>query len=471
MSEVVEATEESVAANIASSYEAKESPGSASEGSEPAFDYEKFEFDPLFQTQIAALCLRHDDFIRRVGHLLKPEYFEDAAEAWWVNFSIVHFREWKGTAGKAAQVEEVSRMITAGKLKGELRVAVVQKLRDLWAHPLGDVLYAESRIAEFARHQAVSAAILQSVAMLNRKEFGKIEKMIRNAVEVGLNDDGGTVDYWKSIEDRTEERLDIVTGKRPPTGITTGNRELDELLLHKGWGRRELVSIMGGAKSGKTTALINFAKSASVAGYNVKYVTLEVSARIISERLDASLSDTLIKELCSHIRDVEKAIKDIKHGRLDISEFPSGSLTPNALRSMLERDRAKGRSYDLLVVDYADIMAPNFRTQDTIENSKSVYVDLRGIAFEFNCAVVTATQTNREGYKATVAKAEHVAEDFNKVRTVDLMISINATEEERSRGEARLYFAAARNQEGGFTIHIAQNLAKMQFLTKVLRVE
>ena len=73
--------------------------------------------------------------------------------------------------------------------------------------------------------------------------------------------------------------------------------------------------------------------------------------------------------------------------------------------------------------------------------------------------------------KSAVAKAEHVSEDFNKVRTVDLLISINKTEEETSRHEARLYFAASRNQESGFTVRIEQDMAKMQFIRWVLRIE
>ena len=85
--------------------------------------------------------------------------------------------------------------------------------------------------------------------------------------------------------------------------------------------------------------------------------------------------------------------------------------------------------------------------------------------------MLTATQTNREGHKATVAKAEHVSEDFNKVRTVDLMISINKTEEEAKKGIARLYFAASRNQEDGFTIIIKQNLEMMKFVESVIGEE
>ena len=116
-------------------------------------------------------------------------------------------------------------------------------------------------------------------------------------------------------------------------------------------------------------------------------------------------------------------------------------------------------------------MAPDYRTDNVIENSKEIYVGLRALAFEFDCAILTATQTNREGYKAAVAKAEHVAEDFNKIRTADVVISINSTEEERDQGEARLYFAASRNQESGFTVRVKQDLKKMQFITNVIGIE
>ncbi|MGQ1699213.1 hypothetical protein ACT42I_18710 (plasmid) [Acinetobacter baumannii] len=125
----------------------------------------------------------------------------------------------------------------------------------------------------------------------------------------------------------------------------------------------------------------------------------------------------------------------------------------------------------MIIVDYADLMRPDIRTNDPKENSRVIYVDLRAIAFEENVALLTATQTNREGFKSTVAKAEHVAEDFNKIRTADVAISINITEEERAKGQARLYFAASRNQEMGVTVVIKQNVSMMRFLEEVISVE
>ena len=448
---------------------APESSGSVVDG-----ETGRFDFDAEFQSRVATLAARSIDFVSRVGHLLKPQYFEDVGEAAIVNLALKYHERNRALPDKVIMADIVKKAVANKLVKSDVVPLVTSAYKRIYgASDVSGREYVEERIVEFARHQATAAAILKSVELLERGEFDKVEKYIKEAVEIGANEDGGAYDYYSTISLRTAERLDDASGIKPPRGITTGHLKLDEILYHRGWGRKELTTIMGGAKSGKTTALIGFAKGASLAGFNVLYVTLEVSARIISERLDAAMSDTMVKELGKHIKDVEAKIAalEARAGKLVLHEYPSGTFTPNQLRALLDRYEAKGATFDLVVVDYADIMAPNFRYNDVIENSKSIYVDLRAIAQEKNVAMLTATQTNREGYKATVAKAEHVAEDFNKVRTVDLMISINITDEERSRGEARLYFAASRNQESGFTLFIKQDISRMKFIESIVRRE
>lgn len=448
----------------------------STKASESVLDGEatRFDFDAEFQTRVAALAVRSIEFINRVGHLLKPQYFEDVGEGSVVNLALKYHERTRSLPDKVVMADIIKRAVTSKIIKKDVVPLVASAYKKLYGtDDLSGREYIEERVVEFARHQATAAAILKSVELLERGEFDKVEKYIKEAVEVGANEDGGAYDYYSTISLRTTERLDDAAGVKPPRGITTGHLKLDEILYHRGWGRKELATIMGGAKAGKTTALIGFAKSASLAKFNVLYVTLEVSARIISERLDAAMSDTVIKELGKHIKDVESKVAGLAAtaGKLLVHEYPSGTFSPKQLRALLDRYEAKGVKFDLVVVDYADIMAPNFRYNDVIENSKSIYVDLRAIAQEKDVAMLTATQTNREGYKATVAKAEHVAEDFNKVRTVDLMISINITDEERSRNEARLYFAASRNQESGFTLFIKQDIAKMKFIDSITRRE
>jgi replicative DNA helicase len=468
--QTIAAAEVSAAEMIGSAFEG----GHAAPETVMSDSEEKFEFDAEFQTRVAVLTCRSIDFVNRVGHLIKPDYFENAGEAILVNLTLKYFERHRGLPDRPIMAEIVKKARANKIIRDDVLVLVKEAFVSIF--DTKDVTgreYVEERIVEFARHQATTAAIYKSVELVQRGEFAKVEKYIREAVEIGINEDGGAYDYYSNIALRTSKRLDDAAGTKPPRGITTGHRKLDEILYHMGWGRKELTTIMGGPKSGKTTALIGFAKAASLAKFNVLYATLEVSADIVGERLDASISDTQIKELGKKIKDVEAKVEAMARsaGKLVLHEYPSGTFSPKMLRALLDRYEAKGQRFDLVVVDYADIMAPNHRYEDVIENSKSIYVDLRAIAQEKNIAMLTATQTNRDGHKATVAKAEHVAEDFNKVRTVDLMISINITDEERSKGEARLYFAASRNQESGFTLFIKQDISKMKFIEAILRRE
>lgn len=141
------------------------------------------------------------------------------------------------------------------------------------------------------------------------------------------------------------------------------------------------------------------------------------------------------------------------------------------LRRLLRRYAAQGLRFDLIVIDYADIMAPDILSKEPTENSKSVYLALRAIAQEEDAAMLSATQTNREGAKANVATMTTVAEDFNKIRIADLVISINSNDAEKAKNEARLYFAASRNQKGDFSIRVRQDMEKAIFISRILGIE
>jgi replicative DNA helicase len=436
----------------------------------------KFEFDAAFQSKIAALVVRDTAFVQRIDGLIKPEYFESGMDAAWVSMSLRYFQKYKRVPADATIYAKLIKDDIAAKIIDVPFAGVMAKhyKETILKTDVSDREYVVDEVATFARHQAVSAAILASVTDLDRRDFDKISKKLRAALDVGANHDGDVYDYGEMLAQRTGDRLDKAAGKKPPMGITTGFKELDDALYHKGWGRRELSVLMGGAKAGKSTALLDFGIHAVKHGYNVLYVTLEVAAEICAERLDANVSDTPMMELGNHIHDVKAKVASFMSstkGRFILKEFPSGACTVSDIRRLIERFKARGMVFDLVIIDYADCMVPERVTDNVQENSKSIYLGLRGIAMQEHIAMLTATQTNRDGFKAAVAKAEHIAEDFNRVRIADILISINATDEEKRAGIARLFFAASRNQAGNFTLKIEQARDKMKFLTRVVGYE
>ena len=55
----------------------------------------------------------------------------------------------------------------------------------------------------FSRHKALEAAILKGADLLEKGEYGPVEDLVKNAVQIGLQKDLGT-DYWKDPRGRLE---------------------------------------------------------------------------------------------------------------------------------------------------------------------------------------------------------------------------------------------------------------------------
>jgi replicative DNA helicase len=439
-----------------------------------------YDFAGPIQQKVVALLLRDNVFAMRADRLIDPSYLENAAEAAVVSVAQDYFAKYRSVPDGAVLITLINDAVKAKRIRGDLVPEIRTTLKAALTADLSDKEFVLDKVAEFARNRAVEQAILQSVHLHEKGEYAKIEQLMRQALDVGKADEDPGYDYYEMAAARTKHRIDVAAGTIVKTGIPTGYPDIDKHLYHNGWGRKELSVFMGAAKSGKSIGLHDLAKNANLIpkdpkdpnskGYNVLDLTLEISKDILADRIDANLSETMMNALGTTPFDVQKKVEAAskRAGHFKIHEYASGTLKCSAIRRLLESYRAKGIEFDLLVVDYADLMAPEVMTDSNIENSKSIYIGLRAIAFEYGLAVLTATQTNRDGAKSTTAKATDVAEDYNRVRIADILITINATEDEKRISEARLHWAASRNSEDGFSIRIRQDRARMKFIAKVV---
>jgi replicative DNA helicase len=430
-----------------------------------------YEFNADFQQKIVAMTLRDTQFAQLADGLIKPEFFENAAHCALIKIANNYFERYKKAPGDKAVMVTLLREAAAKKLLPiELIRMVGAIIPDIYVTDVSDRDFVADQCAVFARHQAVSTAILDSVSLVESRDFDAVNAKMRKALDVGVNVNGGAYNYADMVIARSKDRKDRAAGLKPPTGITTGYPILDDCLYHRGWGRKEMAVIMGGPKSGKSMAMINFGINAIGAGYRTLYVTLEVASEIIAERMDANIANRAMSELGTHVHEVEEKVTAFmaKAAPFIIHEFPTGSMRPSDLRRLVEHYKAQGMVFDLVIVDYADLMAPERATDNVQENSKSVYVNLRGLAMQEGFAMLTATQTNREGAKKAVATMTDVAEDINKIRIADIVISINKDDAERAINQARLYFAASRNQRSGFAIRIEQDVDCGKFIKRVI---
>jgi replicative DNA helicase len=440
---------------------------------EAEFEPGKYEFDDDMQRKIASMFMRDTTFAMQTKDLIKPEYFTDTSVGALIRIVQEHVKVYRSVPDMKILPTILKDEIAAKRIRPDMIDGVKDMVRDALTADLSNPEFVTSRVASFAKHQAIEQAIMKSVDLLEKGKFDEIAQLMKEASSVGAVSDGGDYNYFEEIANRTQQRHDILAGKIVRDGITTGYPGMDALLYHYGWGRRELSCLLGAAKAGKSMALGDFGKNASLAGYNVFYDSLEVHKEIIAARLDAALADTLIRDLHKDPDKVQAEILKMqaKAGQFRMRDHPSGTLKPSQLHRLLEQYRGDGLIFDLVIVDYADIMASEYRSDSLIENLRTIYIDLRALAHEMNCAVLTATQTNRDGAKAHTAKATDVGDDWNKARTVDILIGINATDAEKAAGEARLTWLLSRNTADGFSLRIKQDREKMQFLTKIIAKE
>lgn len=430
---------------------------------------EVYEFGEDFQTLILGYLFRDVAFNVRTEGLIKPQYFESEVHGVLASIAVEYYKTYRTVPSKASLGVLLKDAIDKKRLRGELKDDVKEVLKQAYAETLADVDSTVVECTKFAKRQELSAAILKCAKLIDDGDYDAVEGIIQKAVMIGENQDEGQYDFFGEAESRAKYREEVLAGRIKPTGITTGYKDVDNALYHKGWGRKELSVLMAPAKAGKSMSLIGFAMNAVTSGYNVLFVSLEVSTKIVADRLDANMSGVKLNDLNMQLKKAKDRAGTLaaKAGAFKIHDFASGSFSPTQLRRLIHRYAAVGTKFDLVIVDYADLMRPDHEVEETRENSRKIYLGLRAVAHEFDCAVLSATQTNREGFKAKLGKMEHVAEDINKARTVDLLLSLNP--KEAPSNEATIYFAASRNQ-GSATIEVKTNLAMARFIEEIVEV-
>lgn len=202
--------------------------------------------------------------------------------------------------------------------------------------------------------------------------------------------------------------------------------------------------------------LANWAVNAVKQGYNALVYTLEISEERLSMRHDAIFTKIPVDELALDIDKLKKKyamLAKTTKANLWIKEFPTKSSSINHLKAhheqlMLYEDFKP----DVILVDYAGLLRPSYRTGDGYEDLKTIYEDLRGWAGELDVPIITASQTNRKsldekgGTKEIITQAQ-VSESLGITQTLDVFMTISQSSLEKEDGLINLYFDKHRNGE------------------------
>lgn len=204
---------------------------------------------------------------------------------------------------------------------------------------------------------------------------------------------------------------------------------------------------------GKSLIKCSLATNSLLQNKNVLYLSLEMSEEKISERVLANLFDINLSDL--KMLDKNKfMIKLQEHQQKLESNFyvvayPPKSINANRIRAILKELQLKKKFVpDIIFVDYLGLMSPNAtnKNSNTYSEQKTISEELRAIAVEFGMPIVSAVQTNRNGFGNAELDLTDIADSVGTVATADIIFGVTQTQEMRDAG--RYSFLLLKNRYG-----------------------
>lgn len=146
---------------------------------------------------------------------------------------------------------------------------------------------------------------------------------------------------------------------------------------------------------------------------------------------------------------------------LRLSCHPNSSLNVHGMISILDGWERQGWVPQVVIVDYADILAPLYHGDEGREQINKTWKALRALSQSRHCLVATATQSSAKGYTTDTLSRKEFSDDKRKMAHCTAMIGINRTITEAQNGLCRLNWIVLRDDEFVSTkcCHVAGSLS------------
>tara|TARA_B100000963_G_scaffold283560_1_gene252275 strand:- start:2119 stop:3477 length:1359 start_codon:yes stop_codon:yes gene_type:complete len=407
------------------------------------FKQETFQkFGKSFQEDLCHMMLQNRTFCDQISEVLDVEFIQYEH----LRIFITMLLEYRDKYRKHPSYETMATIITSevGKYTEALKKQVTLFFSKVINNSeIESSEFIKDHAIDFCRKQVLKKAMIQSVKLLKSSSFEEIQKVIEDAMKLGTNVDFGH-DWHMDIDERYR-----IKSRNP---ITTGWARFDEI-TQGGFGEQELGVVIAPTGAGKSMVLVHVGATALKEGKTVVYYTLELAETVVGQRFDSCITDIKLNDLLRNKHNVSNKLEEIK-GHLIIKEYPSKSASTQTIRSHVERLKKRGIKPDMIIVDYADLLKPVKSQGEKRHELESIYEELRGIAQQEKCTVVTASQTNRGGLNAEVITMESISEAFSKCFVADFIFSLSRTPQDKQSNTGRVFIAKNRNGPDGLVFPI-----------------
>ena len=260
--------------------------------------------------------------------------------------------------------------------------------------------------------------------------------------------------------DEVESHVQDSSKYKVPSGFKT----LDHM-LGDGWDVKTLNVLMAETGGGKSLWMQNFSYKSANLGYNVLYITLEMSELKVMKRVgamrlkipineydDLSKDREFIKKKINSLKDNQDGdLFDKKLGKIITKFWAAGTATVNDFDDFLQQlKERKGIDIDIIMVDYITLIAPTDKgkSDNLYTKGKQLAEGLRALGSKYNCPVITGVQIAKDAWNASDITLESVPESKAIAETADTFFAIIRTEEMKRQNLYR--FKLLKQRDGDF---------------------
>ena len=403
-------------------------------------------FGISFQQKLAQIILEERTFADRIEEVLDENYF-DVQYLRLIVREIFKYKEKYKLHPSHDAISTIFR--TEFQEESEVLVKQVRAfLVRIYKSHVEDADFVKETALDFAKRQKLKEAMIKSISLLQKSSFDEISHVINEALKLGTDTNFG-YDWIKDFE----ERFEIKTRN----AISTGWSDIDDI-CDGGLGQGELGIGIAPSGTGKSMLLVHLGAQALKAGKNVVHYTMELADTVIGSRYDSCITGIPINDLREKKDDVYQGIRSVP-GNLIIKEYPTKKATTKTIKNHLERIVKKGNDVDMIIVDYADLLAPISRYNEKRRELESIYEELRGLAQHFACPLWSVSQTNRTGLNQEIITMNSISEAFAKCFVADFIFSLSRTMADKAKNKGRFFIAKNRFGPDGLVYSVFMDTA------------
>lgn len=372
------------------------------------------------------------EFVKSTIPYIQEEYFHDKNER--IVFKKIkdYLNEYNTLPNKLILTIDINN---SDNLNVKEAQACNEIIEDVFSIDISEVdkKWLLNQTEKFCQDKAVYNAIMKAISIYDGSDKTStphvIPDMIRDAISINFDTEIGQ-DFF----DNAEERFQYYTNpeNKIPFDIDVLNKVTNNGVLKK-----TLNLIVAGINVGKTMTLCHLAAAYMKMGYNVLYISMEMSEHEILKRIDSNILKININHLNRLNRDeyfgrLEK-IKQKTYGKIKVKQFPTGTASAAHFSHIINELKNKKRFIpDIILVDYLGICASS-RLKPGMHNTyvylKAISEELRALSIETNTVLWTAMQLNRNGIGTNDVEITDISDSMGVPASADLIFSVSRTEE------------------------------------------